>query len=885
MDPKNTNFRIILALTTLPQDVNLTGASLKVTLANTTKTIPISNKEATPLDFSGIQAGSKLEFGLEDAEGFMFGYSELRIPNTAFEKNETEVNEQLRFYLINKEKDSFVASVYAIFLNKGLFKEKAKERGVLNKSRSGDRAGSRSPSPPGKRSPSKGKTSETKTTEKNFQAYLHRLVDNHSVQLKSLVDEHNSINEYIHMNKVHNNLPANFAGDSLETYSPVKLRTSGNLSAVIAESRELESPGTLRSPYKVSTSRTEERSFTREASSPLREKKAGLPPTEGTPVRRQDSIGTPVRRQDSLDRSPSQSPLRSKVLDRKLSEGSNASPVKRKQLAEISTSSRKDVPDTTFYNAQITTLNNVVVNQNARISDLEVHRKENGDLIVAVQKSEAARRTLQESVLETTNELKLENKELEKQIAAVVAEKELLLKKLGESQDKVHDLTNTLTATKSALQEKEDVNNQNAVRLVELNDLKQQFKKLQDSLIISENQKMKDQENYKNALAKFEVSLEDTKRTIDIMNQEKKKLIMDLNQIQQELSLERSAHQVTQNELLLTKKRLENAENYKSVINSIEAQRDQLNTQLADSRASHAQTQALLQESVEKLAARQREFEMNEKTFLRDTNVLTEKLSVSEMKGDRLTKDLNEQKMKVSQQNTTISSLEQLICVKEDISKQLEVTEKQLTQVLADRKELRMQLENVVVTQDQTNNKLFEAEKNSNQLRQIIEDRDQEIEQLTLTVIALRESQEVYVPTKDDMIDNAVADYINTGTDVSRLKLLFIRESEGVYQFGSKRVYVKLEGGRILLRVGGGFLTIDEFIEQYAPLEMEKVSRTDPLKKLSKNIAINKTLIGKCVNQIEKAKTQSYEYRTDANNMRIMNTSPSLQRLNSKGDY
>lgn len=51
----------------------------------------MSNKEATPLDFSGVQLGSKLEFGVEDAEGFMFGYSELKIPNTAFEKNETEV--------------------------------------------------------------------------------------------------------------------------------------------------------------------------------------------------------------------------------------------------------------------------------------------------------------------------------------------------------------------------------------------------------------------------------------------------------------------------------------------------------------------------------------------------------------------------------------------------------------------------------------------------------------------------------------------------------------------------------------------------------------------------------------------------------------------------
>lgn len=45
---------------------------------------------------------------------------------------------------------------------------------------------------------------------------------------------------------------------------------------------------------------------------------------------------------------------------------------------------------------------------------------------------------------------------------------------------------------------------------------------------------------------------------------------------------------------------------------------------------------------------------------------------------------------------------------------------------------------------------------------------------------------------------------------------MFLRESEGVYQFGQKRVYIKVEkGGQIYVRVGGGFMHIEEFIEQY----------------------------------------------------------------------
>ena len=42
------------------------------------------------------------------------------------------------------------------------------------------------------------------------------------------------------------------------------------------------------------------------------------------------------------------------------------------------------------------------------------------------------------------------------------------------------------------------------------------------------------------------------------------------------------------------------------------------------------------------------------------------------------------------------------------------------------------------------------------------------------------------------------------------MRLMFVRESEGVYKFGSKRVYIKVEkGDQIFVRVGGGFMAIE----------------------------------------------------------------------------
>ena len=55
---------------------------------------------------------------------------------------------------------------------------------------------------------------------------------------------------------------------------------------------------------------------------------------------------------------------------------------------------------------------------------------------------------------------------------------------------------------------------------------------------------------------------------------------------------------------------------------------------------------------------------------------------------------------------------------------------------------------------------------------------------------------------------------MNTLPERNDLKIMFMRESEGVYFFGKKRVYIKIEGGnKIMVRVGGGFIAIDDFIE------------------------------------------------------------------------
>lgn len=117
-----------------------------------------------------------------------------------------------------------------------------------------------------------------------------------------------------------------------------------------------------------------------------------------------------------------------------------------------------------------------------------------------------------------------------------------------------------------------------------------------------------------------------------------------------------------------------------------------------------------------------------------------------------------------------------------------------------------------------------------------------EIETYRNYIIDLKARIAVYIPVKDDLIDKRIAEYINNYPDRQNLKVMFMRESNGVYQFGSKRIAVKVEKDKINIRVGGGYLTIDEFLDQYTPGELEKLERKDPMKRFTEKVAVTKAL-------------------------------------------
>ena len=116
------------------------------------------------------------------------------------------------------------------------------------------------------------------------------------------------------------------------------------------------------------------------------------------------------------------------------------------------------------------------------------------------------------------------------------------------------------------------------------------------------------------------------------------------------------------------------------------------------------------------------------------------------------------------------------------------------------------------------------------------------METLKQYIIDLKSRISVYIPVKDDQIDRRLAEYINNYPDRQKLKIMFLRESEGVYEFGSKRIFVRVDQDKINIRVGGGYLSIDEFLDQYTPFEVDKIERKE--KRFGEKLAVQKSLAG-----------------------------------------
>lgn len=106
------------------------------------------------------------------------------------------------------------------------------------------------------------------------------------------------------------------------------------------------------------------------------------------------------------------------------------------------------------------------------------------------------------------------------------------------------------------------------------------------------------------------------------------------------------------------------------------------------------------------------------------------------------------------------------------------------------------------------------------QIMENVIEKDAECDRVRVVMGEVKERHPPFIPKLDDPIDVALFEFIKSCE--LPIPIPFTREEPGIYLFGTKRVFLKLENGNIVIRIGGGYTSIMSFIEIYTPLELER---------------------------------------------------------------
>jgi len=161
-----------------------------------------------------------------------------------------------------------------------------------------------------------------------------------------------------------------------------------------------------------------------------------------------------------------------------------------------------------------------------------------------------------------------------------------------------------------------------------------------------------------------------------------------------------------------------------------------------------------------------------------------------------------------------------------------------LDKKLADREQKILELEKELEDTDQEfkefKNDSLECDEKIKSLQDRLENADEERARLEAEEAERRRLEELeaanrpkpppkqkqkYNSVKGDAVDEKMAYYLNQFD----LDIPVQRIGDGQYMFGTKKIYAKIMNDKLVIRVGGGYMLIDEFLATYGQAELDKI--------------------------------------------------------------
>jgi hypothetical protein len=242
-----------------------------------------------------------------------------------------------------------------------------------------------------------------------------------------------------------------------------------------------------------------------------------------------------------------------------------------------------------------------------------------------------------------------------------------------------------------------------------------------------------------------------------------------------------------------------------------------------DQHNSDARTQ--LQRQLELLVEQSQQLAINsaqvQDKMRADIKNLHEALEIVEDELEASQTKEREMRRQLTEAASQIASLEELACVKEDLFAIREDLMKQNEMNRLVKNETLAELDasaDYILTQSQRSKENCQL---LGQVEEALKEQEQEIETLRFTVAVLKSQNATYTPVSGDFVDEVLCEYLNHREPATLVP--FVREAAEVYVFGSKRVFIRVDHGRIAVKVGGGFIPMEEFLSRYEKVESDKL--------------------------------------------------------------
>lgn len=232
------------------------------------------------------------------------------------------------------------------------------------------------------------------------------------------------------------------------------------------------------------------------------------------------------------------------------------------------------------------------------------------------------------------------------------------------------------------------------------------------------------------------------------------------------------------------------------------------------------QTYYDLEEFIRVMQTQIEDFKNKQKALMANRKAVSQSISSLEKDLENKESQIIDFKRKICEGCSNQITLEQMYCIKSDISQMIEELSK-LQKIHNEGRDVILKgLDQGVDYIMKESDQVIEDTRELDTMIDSLDNKDYELDNLKIMVGEAKTRTAPYIPKIDDPIDVALSEFINT-LDLP-IPIPFTRENEGVYLFGTKRIFLKLENGNIKIRVGGGYTNIEEFIEIYTSTELER---------------------------------------------------------------